>query len=129
MYSMFSYVGDISEYLCALNVTTVHLGSLFNYLQVSVRMETSDWWVGLLHLKDVWRFAGMMSGEQCVMISGQALMELWLVGNWDFLQQVLYLATSKYSIICFAESISTFFVQVQLSSIVQPLARALVPSS
>ena len=118
-----------NSYLCALNVTSVHLRSLFNYLQVSVRMETSDWWVGLLHLKDVWRFAGMMSGEQCVMISGQALMELWLVGNWDFLQQVLYLATSKYSIICFAESISTFFVQVQLSSIVQPLARALVPSS
>jgi len=43
-----------------------------------------------MRLKDVWRFAGMKSGEQCVMISGQVLMESWLAGNWDFLQQVLH---------------------------------------
>ena len=37
--------------------------------------------MGALHLKDVWRFAGMKSGEQCVMIFGQVLMEPWLAGN------------------------------------------------
>ena len=43
-----------------------------------------------MHLKGVWRSAGMKFGEQCVMISGQVLMEPWLAGSWDFLQQVLY---------------------------------------
>ena len=52
-----------------------------------------------MHLKDVWRSAGMKSGELCVMISGQVLMEPWLAGNWDFLQQVLHSLQENY-IVC-----------------------------
>ena len=47
------------------------------YIQVSVMMEISGWLVGQLCLKGVWRSAGMKSGEQCVMISGPLLMQLW----------------------------------------------------
>jgi len=56
------------------------------YIQVSVRMEISGLWVVRLNLKDVWRFAGMKNGEQCVMISGQLLMQLWLADSLDSLR-------------------------------------------
>ena len=57
------------------------------YLQASVMMETLGWWVEQLHMKDVWRFAGMKFGALCVMISGQLLMQRWLADSWDSLPQ------------------------------------------
>ena len=89
-----------------------------------------------MHLKDVWRSAGMKSGELCVMISGQGLMEPWLAGSWDFLQQVLHLLQEwNFEIVSsvLAQHICrvqfNFFVQVHRSSIAHSLARALVLSS
>ena len=35
-----------------------------------------------LHLKDVWRFAGMRPGALYVMGSGQDLMHKWLADSW-----------------------------------------------
>ena len=51
-------------------------------------METLGWWEEPISMKDVWRFAGMKSGAQCVMITGQVKMRLWHADSWDMLPQV-----------------------------------------
>ena len=38
-------------------------------------METSDWLMGQLLMRVVWRFAGMRPGAPCVMTSGLILMQ------------------------------------------------------
>ena len=47
-------------------------------------METSDWWVGQIPTRVVWRFAGMKPGGPSVMNTGQLKMPMWPAGNWDF---------------------------------------------
>ena len=39
-------------------------------------------------IKDVWRSATTMYGEQCVMTHSPILMRKWPADNWDSLQQV-----------------------------------------
>ena len=51
-------------------------------------METSDSEVGLQQVKVVWRFATIMPGAQCVMTSGELLMQMWPVDSWDSLATV-----------------------------------------
>jgi len=51
-------------------------------------METSDLLTEIVHLRVVWRYAGMRLGALCVMDSGQHLMHKWLVDSWDTLQMV-----------------------------------------
>ena len=63
-----------------------HLYSLFD--QCCARMETSDLSMEQLHLKVVWRFAGMRPGALCVMICGQDLMHKWPADSWDTQQLV-----------------------------------------
>ena len=51
-------------------------------------MEISDWWVGQLPMRVVWRFAGMGGGELCVMTPGLLLMQLLPADSWDTQQLV-----------------------------------------
>ena len=55
--------------------------------ELHVPREPSDF-KEALPLKDVWRSAMPMSGEQCVMTSGAHLMLKWPADNLDFLQLV-----------------------------------------
>ena len=51
-------------------------------------MEISDLSMEQLHLRVVWRFAGMRPGALCVIICGQDLMHKWPADSWDTQQLV-----------------------------------------
>ena len=51
-------------------------------------MEISGYSVEQLHLKVVWKFAGMKPGALSVMNFGHDLMHKWLADSWDTQQVV-----------------------------------------
>ena len=52
-------------------------------------MELCVWLMDLCRVQAEWRSASMECGEQCVMITGIAMMPVLCADNWDFLDQVL----------------------------------------
>ena len=70
------------------------------------------------------------SGVQFVMIVGELLMPVWLVGRLDFLLQVqLRFNFVSNSSACYSLMMHVVIVQELLLLVVQALVRALVPSS
>ena len=49
----------------------------------SVLMEMFVWWEAPISMKVEWRYASMISGEQCAMMVGAVLMQLWSARSWD----------------------------------------------
>ena len=52
-------------------------------------MEIFVWWADPVHWKEGWKCATIISGGQCVMTRGMAVMPMWHVDSWDSLAQVL----------------------------------------
>ena len=40
------------------------------------------WWEAPISMRVEWRCASMTSGEQCVMMVGAALMQVWSASSW-----------------------------------------------
>ena len=51
-------------------------------------MVMCDWWMELMNLKEEWRCALEMFGEQCVIMPGTTEMPKWFVFNLDTLHKV-----------------------------------------
>ena len=64
------------------------MDKLYSPLQCCAKMETSDLSMEILHLRVVWRYAGMRPGALCVTDSGQDLMHKWPADSLDTLQLV-----------------------------------------
>ena len=46
-------------------------------------MEMFVWWEAPISMRVEWSCASMISGEQCVMMVGTELMQLWSASSWD----------------------------------------------
>ena len=72
----------------------------------------------------------MTSGEQCVMMAGTALMQLWSVSSWDTLTLEVSADALLFDVntpVCF--QICVFDLQVGLHTAMLILVLVLVPSS
>ena len=55
-------------------------------------------WEALISMRVEWRFASMISGGQCVMMTGTLLMPLWFASSWDM--HTLEVSASSCIIMC-----------------------------
>ena len=50
-----------------------------------VPMVMFVWWEARISMKVEWRCVSMTSGEQCVMMAGALLMQVWSASSWVML--------------------------------------------
>ena len=53
--------------------------------------ENCDWWEGLVHMQDMWKYTTIESGGLCVVMAGICWMPQSPVINWAMAELWLYL--------------------------------------
>ena len=84
VYSFIHFVGTLDDIVFIGSCS----GTFVFHLQLLVQLVNSDWPEVILQMKAELRSASTISGVLCVMTTGEVMMLLSCVGNWDTLLKV-----------------------------------------
>ena len=82
--------------------------------------ETCAWWVGLVHMRDVWKSITMVTGVLCAMITGACRMPQSSVVNWAMAELWLHLFVMEGEVVQYGMTMCTA-VAVKPASLSVPI--------